>query len=186
MARARSLRATVWLVAALMTAAAAAGESLVFTPVVTPDSVVFVDESPSMIDDGMLRPLPPAGPVMLDPPYVSGSWWPDGSWPSGGGLADSFDDIWAARPWSWQILPSNVIWSSYLAGPKEPRFATVWYDDTSRDPIVPTQREGWLWDSTLGSCIDPAVRFGFRRASSGLRGSGGGSRIRATRPRRRS
>lgn len=109
----------------------------------------------------LIEPLPsvgPSGPVVLDAPYVGGSWWPDGGCPPDAS-AGCFDDLWAARPWHWQILPTNLIWTSYLAGPKEPRFATVWYDDTSPDPIVPTQREGWLWDSTLGGRV-AVLRYG--------------------------
>lgn len=28
-------------------------------------------------------------------------------------------------------MPNNLIYTSYLAGPKEPRLGTVWYDDTA-------------------------------------------------------
>ncbi len=56
--------------------------------------------------------LPPAEDVEED------SWFPQGvgSWPStrptpGAGL-----------PWVWQLLPDGLVWRSYLAGVKEPRF----------------------------------------------------------------
>ena len=100
-------------------------------------------------------PGPAAGPVLLDPPYEG---WQDDfyeqPWRSGGRVATGFpeqwDDLWAPRPWSWQLMPNNLIYTSYLAGPKEPRLGTVWYDDTAPSLTEPGQAEGWLWDSTLG------------------------------------
>jgi len=92
----------------------------------------------------LLPPPQPQGPIVLDPPYEAGQW------PAGGPPAGVFDDLWAPRPWHWQLLPNNLIYTSYLAGPKESRFATVWYDDTASDPFNPGQANGWLWDSTLG------------------------------------
>lgn len=100
-------------------------------------------------------PGPAVGPVLLDPPYEG---WQDDfyeqPWRSGGRVATGFpeqwDDLWAPRPWSWQLMPNNLIYTSYLAGPKEPRLGTVWYDDTAPSLTEPGQTEGWLWDSTLG------------------------------------
>ena len=68
-------------------------------------------------------PGPAAGPVLLDPPYEG---WQDDfyeqPWRSGGRVATGFpeqwDDLWAPRPWSWQLMPNNLIYTSYLAGPK--------------------------------------------------------------------
>ncbi|MHB1033320.1 MAG: DUF1207 domain-containing protein [Pirellulales bacterium] len=45
-------------------------------------------------------------------------------------------------PWTWQFLPQEILYPSYLAGPKEPRFATNWFHE---------RRLGWLWDATLGA-----------------------------------
>jgi len=89
----------------------------------------------------------PQGPVVLDGPYVPGGY---GEEVSSAPFRGAVDDLWVSRPWSWHILPGNLIWTSYLAGPKEPRFATVWYDDTAPDPFNPSVANGWLWDSTLG------------------------------------
>ena len=44
-------------------------------------------------------------------------------------------------PWESHVMPKSLIWHSYLAGPWEPRFASVW--SSERD-------EGWLWDVALG------------------------------------
>jgi hypothetical protein len=72
-----------------------------------------------------------------------------------------YDNLWAPRPWCWQILPNNLIYTSYLAGPKEPRFATIWYDDTGPSPIPGrgNEQNGWLWDSTLGGRVS-ILRYG--------------------------
>ncbi len=45
------------------------------------------------------------------------------------------------QDWSWQVLPSGLIYRSYLAGVREPRFASVWNHE--RD-------WGWMWDVALG------------------------------------
>ena len=54
-----------------------------------------------------------------------------------------------------------MIYTSYLAGPKEPRLATVWYDDTGPSPIPGRggEQNGWLWDSTLGGRVS-VLRYG--------------------------
>lgn len=52
--------------------------------------------------------------------------------------------------WTWQVLPSGVMYRSYLAGPREPRFAGQW---------VYERTQGWLWDVTLGGRFG-LVRYG--------------------------
>lgn len=108
-------------------------------------------------------PLPPvgaAGPVVLDMPYEPmAPSSEDGYLTPGAAFPEGFDDLWAPRPWSWQLMPNNLIYTSYLAGPKESRFATVWYDDTSPPPYSNQGQEGWLWDSTLGGRAS-IVRYG--------------------------
>lgn len=52
--------------------------------------------------------------------------------------------------WSFQVLPEGLMYKSYLAGVKEPRFAAQWVKD----------REGrWLWDIALGGRVG-IVRHG--------------------------
>lgn len=104
-----------------------------------------------------LPPIESGGPVILDDPYLPGPYRGEGF--ASGVPRDAFDDLWAPRPWSWHILPNNLIYTSYLAGPKEPRFATVWYDDTAPDPFTPSESAGWLWDSTLGGRVS-ILRYG--------------------------
>ncbi|MFM7413013.1 MAG: hypothetical protein ACKO6E_07380, partial [Planctomycetota bacterium] len=101
---------------------------------------------------GEVQSLPPArssGPVVLDGGCDPGGSCVEGC-PGAGGYPDCFDDLWAPRPWGWQLLPNNLIYMSYLAGPKEPRIGSVWYDDTATDPLDPSKQNGWLWDTTLG------------------------------------
>jgi hypothetical protein len=42
---------------------------------------------------------------------------------------------------TWQLLPKGLIYHSYMAGAKEPRFATMWLQD---------KRYSSFWDITLG------------------------------------
>ncbi len=43
--------------------------------------------------------------------------------------------------WTWQYLPDSLLYQSYLAGNKEPRFGTQWIHEKDI---------GWQWDATLG------------------------------------
>ncbi len=43
--------------------------------------------------------------------------------------------------WTWQVLPPGILYRSYLAGPREPRFASHWVRLTG---------EEWVWDISLG------------------------------------
>jgi hypothetical protein len=44
----------------------------------------------------------------------------------------------------FQLMPKSLIWHSYLAGPWEPRFASVWSHERT---------EGWVWDIALGGRV---------------------------------
>lgn len=57
-------------------------------------------------------------------------------------------------PWGWTLLPEGLIYRSYLAGPKESRFRTVWSHD---------DRLGWIWDITLGGRVG-MFRYGTTHA----------------------
>lgn len=112
-------------------------------------------------DQAALVELPPADPrrlVLLDAPYEP-PCEPDACVVPGACFPECLDDLWAHRPWFWQIMPNNLIYTSYLAGPKEPRFATVWYDDTAPSVTNPAEHNGWLWDSTLGGRVS-ILRYG--------------------------
>lgn len=59
-------------------------------------------------------------------------------------------EAWDPNDWTWQILPSNLIYKSYLAGIKESRFASQ---------HVYLQDDGWVWDATLGTRVG-LLRYG--------------------------
>lgn len=54
------------------------------------------------------------------------------------------------QPWSWHLLPDGLIYRSYLAGVKEPRFAGAW---------VHERKLGWIWDIALGGRVG-VLRYG--------------------------
>ena len=54
------------------------------------------------------------------------------------------------EPWTWHVVPDGLIYRSYLAGVKEPRFASQWMYDS---------RLGGVWDVTLGGRVG-IVRYG--------------------------
>ncbi|MFM7071187.1 MAG: DUF1207 domain-containing protein [Planctomycetota bacterium] len=87
-------------------------------------------------------PSPPGGP-MAEPPGSSyldlDSYLDDGR----GGYEGE---------WSWQLLPSSLIYKSYLAGLKESRLASQ---------HVNISGDGWLWDAVLGGRIG-LLRYGDR------------------------
>lgn len=56
----------------------------------------------------------------------------------------------AAEPWTWQVMPSGLLYSSYLAGNKEPRFAAQWNRD---------RRLGPVWDTAIGGRLG-LLRYG--------------------------
>jgi len=43
--------------------------------------------------------------------------------------------------WTWQCFPDSLLYQSYLAGNKEPRFGTQWIHEKDI---------GWQWDAILG------------------------------------
>ncbi len=60
------------------------------------------------------------------------------------------------EPWTWQILPASLLYKSYLAGNREPRFASE---------IVYDKKLGWLWDATIGARVG-LVRYGTEDSTS--------------------
>jgi hypothetical protein len=56
----------------------------------------------------------------------------------------------AGDTWRHQVLPDGLIYRSYLAGIKEPRFAGQWNHDINL---------GWIWDITLGGRVG-ILRYG--------------------------
>lgn len=84
--------------------------------------------------------LPPTATV---PEYVPAPTTPEPHGhvcPGGGGCAVCQGN----EPWTNQWMPDGLIYHSYLAGAREPRFATVW---TTEDD------QGSLWEVTLGGRV---------------------------------
>lgn len=52
--------------------------------------------------------------------------------------------LWTQEPVTFQALPSGLIYRSYLAGQKEPRFASTWVNE---------RELGWIWDITMGGRV---------------------------------
>jgi hypothetical protein len=87
-------------------------------------------ECRSAAAQALIEAMPPSvapmdGPVVVFPPI---------EYPNSGVWGDTSD-------WTWQVLPSEVLYHSYLAGDREPRFASQIFHE--RD-------QGWLWDVSLG------------------------------------
>jgi hypothetical protein len=66
-------------------------------------------------------------------------------------------------PWSWHLLPTGLMYRSYLAGVKEPRIGTAWLTDPQLGPYHDTRLNtfapGTVWDSTLGARVG-ILRYG--------------------------
>jgi len=56
----------------------------------------------------------------------------------------------AVEFWTWQVLPDGLLYRSYLAGGREPRFGSQWIHERDQD---------WLWDASLGGRVG-LVRYG--------------------------
>ncbi|MCE5304040.1 MAG: DUF1207 domain-containing protein [Planctomycetaceae bacterium] len=54
------------------------------------------------------------------------------------------------EPWTWQILPTGLMYKSYLADTREARMGSQWVHDRNSD---------WFWDATLGARIG-MLRYG--------------------------
>lgn len=54
------------------------------------------------------------------------------------------------EPWTWQLLPSGVIYKAYLAAAREPRLGSQ---------FVHMRAGGWVWDSTIGGHVG-LLRYG--------------------------
>lgn len=55
-----------------------------------------------------------------------------------------------ATPWTWQLLPNDLLYRSYLAAPGEARMSSAWLNQTG---------QGWIWDFTIGARVG-LLRFG--------------------------
>lgn len=102
-------------------------------------------------------PLEELGPIepepretyRAEPRYRHDVLWPEEEhWPAEATWGEACVDC--APPWTWQLLPESLLFRSYLASAREPRFGSVWFHERDK---------GWLWDVTLGGRVG-ILRFG--------------------------
>lgn len=118
-------------------------------PVVPPT----VDYAPAPLDQGppLLGPTAPSTPA----PESDAVWTPYGPGTASPAESDgtTCEPCYECPPtgfegcddeWAFHLMPKSLIWHSYLAGPWEPRFASVWSHERT---------EGWLWDIALGGRV---------------------------------
>lgn len=114
-------------------AIAASGASLFAPPSRSSQESLFATHEPA-----------PAGIVLAEPHGT----------PSLDSAIDSLPEFPAdSGPWSLQLLPSGLMYRSYLAGPREPRFGYEWLYDANR--------EEWVNEVALGGRVG-LLRFGNR------------------------
>ena len=124
-------------------ACTAVATALLGQPAVAPDVL------PGIAATFPTGPQPPSGdPGPLYTPYGSPDAMAAARPPEPSGNAER----WLAgdEPWTWQVLPTGLMYKSYLAGGREPRFGTQFVHERS---------QGWLWDTTLGARVG-LVRYG--------------------------
>lgn len=104
---------------------------------------------------GVPQPAPFAsGPAAIAPPLI-------GPPVTQGGIAMGFGPS-CDLPWTWQLLPTGLMYRSYLAGVKEPRIGTGWMTSVHgpfKDQSLTTIDPGTVWDSTLGGRVG-LLRYG--------------------------
>jgi hypothetical protein len=119
-------RLSLFLLLALMSAGAFAESPATFELLDSPNPPVNYSLPP--VDQGFskLEPLDLNPPPSEARPRIE---------------SQSCDD---AQPWTRQVMPQGIIYESYMAGQKEPRFASFWNQN---------DKMGWLWDVALGGRI---------------------------------
>ncbi|HEY2838736.1 MAG TPA: hypothetical protein VGJ26_06295, partial [Pirellulales bacterium] len=122
-----------------------------------PPGTITPNETPPPYGEWSAQPVPgavpqtspfgaaptPIAPLLPGPP------------PTQGAMAMSFGPS-SDLPWSWQALPTGLMYRSYLAGVKEPRIGSSWMTSTQgpfKDQSLTTIDPGTVWDSTLGARV---------------------------------
>ncbi len=132
-------------------------------PVITPPPSAGANNPLAPGNSGMISPGISAG---VDEATPLGSPVPLGEQPcrppSQGQIGRAFGPS-SDLPWSWHLLPTGLMYRSYLAGVKEPRLGTAWMTDRSLGPRHDTRLDtpfvGTIWDSTLGARVG-LLRYG--------------------------
>lgn len=114
--------------------------------------VVRLSQRPAIgFDDDSASPSDRLVPGFAGPPAPAANEPPGSSYLD---LDSYLDDGRGAYDgeWTWQLLPSSLIYKSYLAGLKESRLASQ---------HVNISGDGWLWDAVLGGRVG-LLRYGDR------------------------
>ncbi len=101
------------------------------------DLVTPSDEMLTSLDE-MREQFGQSGLLAANPRHFSSAW-----------RTETLSDA-AEEPWTLQVLPTGLIYRSYLAGVKEPRFASQWVHEKDL---------GWIWDIALGGRVG-LLRYG--------------------------
>lgn len=125
-----------------------------------PLSAVGETNPATALDDSRGRPViaVPIGEATFAPPGEgAGIFAPNDASPAAtGSVIEDPDAPWFYdnEPWTTQFFPNGLVYRSYLAGVKEPRFGAQ---------IFHEKDDGWLWDVTLGGRVG-LVRYGTTNA----------------------
>lgn len=133
-------------------------------PRLTDGATVSQPSSTDYSDPGLIVPIEQVGPLLrMDPSdipdtYVTEMVVPDTIVPNGTMVPGSMrvlpqsssTAMAAEEPWHMQILPSGLLWHSYLAGPREPRISSTFFR---------IKGEQDYWDATVGGRVS-LLRFG--------------------------
>lgn len=137
--------------AALVAAMVVAAPGLVFAQFIAATPMSSMLQDPGLSQLSAPASLPPArgsdlsllSPLPVNQPAVES-------------VASSHPFAFDIEPWTWQILPTGLLYRPYLAGAREARLASQWLYDKD---------QGWLWDASLGGKAG-IIRFGSQSESS--------------------
>lgn len=107
---------------------------------------------------GLPGTIGPQRPQALEGRDLPFSDWGYSPWDhyngQGGGALEDFSELDLMLPpsdeWTWQVMPIGLLYQSYLAGAKEPRFSSYLNRDTAL---------GQIWDASLGGRLG-ILRYG--------------------------
>ena len=85
--------------------------------------------------------VPAAGAESAVASTLPGSWFP--------GSPPVFSPV-ATVPWTWQLLPDDLVYRSYLGSPRDARLTSAWLHESDA---------GWLWELQVGTRVG-LLRFG--------------------------
>ncbi|MCA8983459.1 MAG: DUF1207 domain-containing protein [Planctomycetaceae bacterium] len=99
--------------------------------------------TPEFYGDGY---IPPGYPLEANTPDLPSQQIPPQAWTDGTpqqrmGIDYEYCEYCGEAGYTWTVLPKDLLWQSYLGGPREPRLA---------QSIVNLKGTGWLWELEAG------------------------------------